>query len=333
MSLYIDVKYINLISYKLEGFKRKSQDLYVCRCPLCGDSKKKKLKKRGYFFKEKDSMLFKCHNCNECCNVYKLLEIIDSGLAKEYRLEKYRKKDDVKIEIPKHTRTNIVIKPRFNIPKVSELDDTHSAKKYLIERKIPENFYSEFFYANDFKSFVLDVKPDYDKKLIDNDVRIIIPFRDFDKNIFAFQGRTLDKNNTLRYITVKLDEKEKIFGLDKINKHDTIYVTEGPIDSLFVKNCVATADSNLTHAAKVLDKNKLVLIPDVQPRNKEIVKNVDKFIEQGYNVSLLPESSKYKDINEMILSGISIEQCNHMIKDYTFSGMRLKIEFMKWKKI
>ena len=42
--LWIDQKYLNLLSPKLERFKRKSDNLYNCRCPICGDSKKNKFK-------------------------------------------------------------------------------------------------------------------------------------------------------------------------------------------------------------------------------------------------------------------------------------------------
>ena len=44
MSLYIDKKYINMLSPRLERFAWKKQDLANCRCPLCGDSKKNKAK-------------------------------------------------------------------------------------------------------------------------------------------------------------------------------------------------------------------------------------------------------------------------------------------------
>ena len=54
MSLYVDQKYLNLISNKLPLFKKKKDSTYNCRCIICGDSQKKKNKARGYFFANKN---------------------------------------------------------------------------------------------------------------------------------------------------------------------------------------------------------------------------------------------------------------------------------------
>ena len=41
---FVDVKYINLISSRLQKFKRVKSNLYNLRCPICGDSQKNKNK-------------------------------------------------------------------------------------------------------------------------------------------------------------------------------------------------------------------------------------------------------------------------------------------------
>jgi len=51
MSSYIDLKFINEMSTRLQQFKRKSEYLYNFRCPYCGDSKKNKTKARAYFYR------------------------------------------------------------------------------------------------------------------------------------------------------------------------------------------------------------------------------------------------------------------------------------------
>jgi hypothetical protein len=52
MSVYIDRKFLGFVSSKLEQFKQKQTDLYNFRCPYCGDSKKNKLKARGYVYRK-----------------------------------------------------------------------------------------------------------------------------------------------------------------------------------------------------------------------------------------------------------------------------------------
>ena len=70
MSLYIDKKYINMLSPRLERFVWKKQDLANCRCPLCGDSKKNKAKARGYFYHKDNDMFYRCHNCGASHTMY-----------------------------------------------------------------------------------------------------------------------------------------------------------------------------------------------------------------------------------------------------------------------
>ena len=56
MSQFIDIKFINLLSNKLEKFKRKSETLFNFRWPHCGDSKKSTSKARGFLYQKKNDM-------------------------------------------------------------------------------------------------------------------------------------------------------------------------------------------------------------------------------------------------------------------------------------
>ena len=86
---YIDVKYLKMVSVRLDGFVQKKQDLWNCRCPYCGDSVKKKSKKRGFFYNKADNLFFRCFNCEISTTFYKVLEYLDPYLAKEYSLERF----------------------------------------------------------------------------------------------------------------------------------------------------------------------------------------------------------------------------------------------------
>ena len=140
-----------------------------------------------------------------------------------------------------------------------------------------------------------------------------------------------------RYEQVKIqDDNIKLFGLDRIDLGDEetkVYVTEGPIDSLFLENAVATADATLTKAANYIDKSKLVLIYDNEPRNKDICRHMEKAIEEHYLIVIWPEMIEEKDINEMILSGFSPDEIQDIISKNTFQNLRAKIEFINWKKV
>lgn len=334
MSYHIDVKYLRLISPKLDGFVQKNQDLFNCRCFYCNDSQKKKSKKRGYFYKKANNLFYRCFNCERSTTLYKALEYLDSSLAKEYQMERFFDGGSKhgNYEKPKLTFKKPVFskKSELNIPTISSLSDDHFAKKYILDRKIPKGSHKDLFFTEDFAKFVKGIYPEYDKNLPENDPRIVIPFRDESGDLFAFQGRALNKN-ALRYITVKMSDELKVFGLDRVNKKETIYVTEGPIDSLFIKNAVATADSNLM-VADVLGKDKVVLVYDNEPRNKSIVKQIEKSIVNGFKICLFPENMKGKDINEFILNGYSKPELQRIIGSNTFDGLRATIEFNTWKR-
>lgn len=333
MSIFIDRKYLLLISPKLKQFSEKKTDLYNFRCPICGDSQKDKNKCRGYIFKRKDNYFYRCHNCGASHNFYNFLERVQPSILREYSLERYRNNNPEPDEQPLFIPTE---KPKFkkklNLKTISELPDTHFAKKYCLDRKLPEETLHNLYYAPDFKKFV-DGLGIQKENLIEDDKRLVIPFYDKEKNLVALQGRTLT-NSKMRYITVKMsDENSKFFGIDNIDENEKIYVVEGPIDSLFLKNAIATADSNLVRASEIFDKRNIVLVFDNEPRNKEIVKVLDKAIENHYNVVIWPEMIESKDINDMIMEGFTIEEIRDIIEKNTFVNLRAKMEYINWKKV
>ena len=59
-----------------------------------------------------------------------------------------------------------------------------------------------------------------------------------------------------------------------------MFVVEvGPIDSLFLSNAIATAQPDL----RVYEDN-VVLIPDNEPRNVEVIKQIEKYINENFDV-------------------------------------------------
>lgn len=332
MSVWIDRKYLLLLSPKLEKFKQKNTNLYTFRCPYCGDSHKNKSKTRGFVYEKNSNYFFTCFNCDKGTTLRSLLNFLDPYLEQEYVMETFQEKFNpvqqpiIKPSVPKFTKTGY----NLNLPCVFDLPDNHVAKKYVLGRKIPEKALKSLYFSENFKEYVESIS---DKKLDQTGPRIIIPFFSKSGELIAFQGRAID-NYSMRYITVKLiKDQEKLFGLDKIDDSKPIMVTEGPFDSLFLPNAIATADSNLAAAAKLFSKDKLILIPDCEPRNKNIVQNIDKFIKNGFNVCLLPESFGAKDINDAIQNGLTIDELYSIISNNTYSGLRAEIEFLTWKKV
>lgn len=334
MTVFVDRKFLKLLSPKLTRFSQKKDDLFNFRCPFCGDSQKNQTKARGYVYRRKNDYYYKCQNCGVGHNMFNFINSIDTELAKEYSLENYRQKIEIddNLEFKFETPTFEEKKYTINLPSIEELSKDHYARVYCENRKIPDSSYSQLYFANDFKSFVLSVKSDYSKELKEDDPRLIIPFFSEKNELYGFQGRAL-RDSKLRYITIKLDESvPKLFGLNKVNKNETIFVTEGPIDSLFLENAVATADSNLMKAAEHLSKDKLILVFDNEPRNKEICELMNKAIDNHFKVCIWPEMIVEKDINEMILSGYTGDELVDIIEKNTYNNLRAKLEFLNWRK-
>ena len=105
---------------------------------------------------------------------------------------------------------------------------------------------------------------------------------------------------------------------------------EGPIDSLFIQNCIAVAQSDLRVPQY---KDKAILVPDNEPRNREIIKQLERAVDEEYRVVIWPDYVRQKDINDMILSGLDALEIKNIISKNTFQGLSAKIELQKWKRI
>ena len=343
MSLLIDTKYISLLSPQLEKFKKKGDFLYNFRCPMCGDSQKKKNKARGYLYKKKNDMYYKCHNCNHGTTMSNFIKEVDVSLHQQYKMERWKngengfsnyQKPKLEVENPdffKKPEFKTIIS-KYAVP-ISRLDDYHVAKRYLIARKIP--CADELFYTDAFGLFASDLVSDRYDHLIKDDARILIPFYDTDRKLLAVQGRSIS-GSELRYITIKMEESyPKIYGLDKVNFGDRIYVSEGPFDSMFLPNSVAMAGSDGICDSKfftVRVKGEVVFVFDNECRNLEIVKKMLKVSEDGYGVCIFPKTIREKDINDMILSGFTQDQVVDIINKNTYSGLKAKLKINKWRR-
>ena len=332
MSIYIDRTFLLRISAKLDRFTKKKDDLYQFRCPMCGDSSKDKTKARGFVYRKDNDYFYMCHNCGISTNFYNLLKQVDPTLLKEYSVEQYKDKGIINVPVKKTKLVKIDTKKTIPLPKIHRLADAHYAKEYVRRRKIPEAEWSELYYCEDFNKFV-NVDMGIKKVLHEKDPRLVIPFYDKQDNLIAFQGRTLC-DSKIRYITIKLDDtSHKVFGLNRINEELPILVVEGPIDSLFLKNCIAISGSNLQIASEIYDKSQVVLVFDNEPRNKEILKLMENAIDAHFAICIWPEMMVEKDINDMVLSGFTSEDIQDIIEKNTFVNLRAKMEWIKWKKI
>lgn len=346
--LWLERKYLSLVMSHLEQSKWKNDNTLNHRCNYCGDSQKNLYKSRGYHFVVEQSFVYKCHNCGKSTSSQNFLKdhfpTVHKEFVKELMKEKYGKKTENR-RMPsanafKFTpRKELLNKNSKDVMSIENLkflckpcNEVPVAKQYLEDRNIPEHHYSNLWYI-DKPQTLSYLHKKYKDRVLGNDPRILLPFTR-DGELIGLSGRAIN-DSPLRYLTMRFrDDLPLIFNLDNVDKTKTIYVTEGPIDSLFLPNSIAVGGSDFKKIDKEL-KNNSIIIYDNEPRNTEILKKIEEVIELGYNVCLWDDKrvQDLKDINDMIQSGLTKEEVKDIIDKSTFSGLSAKLKFKEYKKV
>lgn len=326
---FVDVKYINLVSSRLQKFKRVKNNLFNFRCPLCGDSQKNKNKARGYFYQVKNNTNFKCHNCGLNISFNNFLKQLDVTMHKQYVFEKFKEG---------HTGKNFTSKtPEFDFqtPDFSNRSESHivdlpkasaneQSRTFLESRKLDPD---KFFYSDKFKTWVNTLSPIFDSVEYD-EPRIVIPLI-YKDQLIGLQGRSLQKSSKVKYITIMLNEDApKIYGYDQVDVRNPIYIIEGPFDSTFIKNSVAMCGADIDIGS--FNWSDYIYVFDNEPRSRDITARIAKAIDRGEKVVIWPSSIHEKDINDMVLSGHDVQS---IVESNVYQGLEAKVKFTNWKRI
>lgn len=333
-------EYIQQISHRLDQFHevtREPTPLYNFRCPFCGDSQKSKTKMRGYFYQnDRGRYKYHCHNCGVQYGLPEFLEQFDDSIYRQYLFDRFRDRDERKKEDDevKVIATATVDESIFDgiFERIETLPRSHPCFAYVRSRKIPRNQWDRLFFCEDMRACV-KLFPRYKDRLKTHESRLVLPVRDEAQKLIGLIGRAYDPAVSLRYLTLRANEDTKLsYGLDRIRYDRPILVVEGPIDSLFLPNCVAAAGSALQRLQSLLPIETTTYVWDNQPRNKDVVKAVTTAARQGFRVCVWP-STPGKDVNEMILNGWSSSRVLDVIKSSTYQGLEAELKVEQWRKI
>lgn len=341
--LYIDAKFTSLLGTRLRNFKKKNENLWNYSCPVCGDSSTNKLKARGFVYRGKGGLFAKCHNCGYSSSLGNLIKHVDPILYDEYVLERYKAgatrynaHKNVAEILPKETpKKEELLEDDIlsSLTRIDLLKETHPAVKYVADRKIPKDKWNLLYFCTKFKAYTNSITPKFPDPIRDEHPRMIIPYFTTAGKCFAYQGRAYGAEEP-KYYTIKVDEtEEKIYGLDRVDYRKRIYVVEGPIDSLFIPNAIAVSGASFdTPTVRALLTNATIVM-DNEPRNKDIVRQMGKYIDLGYSVCMYPDNVAEKDINDMVLNGKTPEEILDLINTNTVSGIEAKLKYATWRKI
>ena len=308
---------------------------------MCGDSKTNSNKKRGYIYLKDDSYRFHCHNCGADKDFKWFLRDIDNDLYNDFRKESAwnafsgpKHEDTIDTSIFKQTRRPRPPKHQKYMVPLDSTDENNPGRKYLLERGVNEKALNKVLWTEHYDKAISELFGDkYEGRSIPTTGIVFPVYANISgtDTIIGYQLRSVDKNvsKAHRFITCMSDGYNAMFGLKDINFTKQVYVVEGPIDSLFIPNCVAVLTSTLWKA----DIPNAVYINDCEPRNTQVSKQVKKCIDKGLSVVMLPMKYNGMDVNDIVKKfKYTTDELLTLFKKYTYKGLKAEVAFAQWVK-
>jgi hypothetical protein len=284
-------------TYSYNPSYKKIDGVYNAGCPVCKEGKSLGKKKRLFFYPKTQS--FYCFNCSRSWSaLYWIAEVSNSSLE-EIKQEALSDSDSEEILIKKENITSYKRKnlelpyDSINLSDLVQLSYYKSNKtiqdclSYIKERRLDTAI-------NKCSSYFISLR-DFTHKN-----RLCIPFY-VEKKIEFYQTRCLDGSDP-KYLSKSGGEKP-IFNINNIDSDfEYIFLTEGPIDSMFIKNGVGIAGLNLTDLQKKqLSKypfHKKIWILDNPKLDATAKEKMKQLLLKGEAVFRWNVGCEYKDLNE-----------------------------------
>lgn len=311
---------------------------YNFKCPICGDSKKNKHKKRGYIVFDKGPWVYTCHN--ECgkMSFLNFLKNYHPSVYREVIFQGFSKRKSMKpVEQKTVAEKSYKANQLYEFKKGELIEINHPtyplaqvARTYCKQRKIPEKIYSRWFVCIKDPRFH---DKDENGDIIYNDKgipkgneyanRLIIPYYRFGGKFIQFDARSLEADAFLRYRNLEGADRE-LYMYEWLDTSKPFFLLEGSIDSTFIKNSVAFGGTQ--HLMKFLE-----MYPEIlkNAHNGTVIWDNDdagydemiKTIKLGFNwfdwepIKPLPQYAvnndgtprKIKDVNNIVLYTDAVE--------------------------
>lgn len=188
------------------------------------------------------------------------------------------------------------------------------ALKYLLDRKVSQEYIQEFGYINDPSS--------------EFNNRIFIPFYENGELVY-FVARSFVETK-LRYLNPPgIDTKKYVYNIDKIENE--VVICEGIFDAISLKNQVATAlmsaDLGISQASKIMNKgiDTVIFVPDNDETGAKTLDNNIRLLLKykppsiSLKIYVYHIPAGYKDFNEFLIKtgkdSIHINECENFYSD------------------
>ena len=293
-------------SYCKRPLHKKYQNVFNAECPICKEGKSAGRTRRLFFFPHKG--YFFCHNCSKSWRPFEWVKEVTTMTIPEIIKRNSEKSGEVSQSITRLTEV-IVEKDNLVIPDLPDgsvdLTDPVQLEFYRDNKyvKLASEYCSSrrlLTAANSCNKFYVALEDKVHKN------RLVIPFYGDNNKVICYQTRALTSKQFPKYLT-KFGEKE-LFGLNNIDSAiPYVFVFEGPIDSMFVKNGVAMASLSPTEKQSqqlnTLIGFEQIYVFDNDKNNTQTARKIEKYIKDGKKIFIWPkEFSKFKDFNEICCS-------------------------------
>lgn len=305
--------------HSYEPLIRKHDGIYNAGCPVCKEGKSLGKKKRLFYYPQSNS--FYCWNCSRGWTAHQWLEQVTGlsrddleaeALSGEYSTDLtksiFGEERHSKKKLPSLPRDSINLSDPLQIQYWKNNGSVQRALDYIKSRRLdtavnrPLNYYlslTDYFHKD----------------------RLIIPYLDINKQIIFYQSRALDGTEP-RYLN-KVGYDKSLFGIERIDPTiDYIFQTEGPTDSMLLKNGICLAGLVLTKTQKKQLVNfpfhqKIWILdnPKFDSEDKVVQRKIVELLENGQRVFKWPDLP-YKDLNELaVKKGIDEIPANFILQN------------------
>ena len=318
----------NLYSYCKRPIYKKYQRSYNAECCICHEGSSAGRKRRLFYFT--GDRYFYCFNCGKSWNEINWIHEVSGKSYHEILRDTQNFTCSIELsaklvknsEPVKELVVPTIPDDSINITDINQCEFYKDNEKQYAYIKHVRQYCEDrrlFTAVNRPKAFYVSFGDKVHKK------RLIIPFYSELGKIDSYQSRTLDGDTYPKYLT-KFGEKG-LYGENNItNDIPYIFVFEGPIDAMFVKNAVAVGGSSTTEKQeaflkKCVDK-EIIYVYDNDKDNKEMKKKIKNLIKDNKKIFIWPkEFRKYKDINELCCSLCLDELPYKFIVQNSYSGV------------
>jgi len=326
----VNVLYENI--YKI-SYNKYNKSYNGC-CPICKEGNSWGKKKRFYYIPDKE--LAYCHNCGYSKKALTFItEVTNKSLHEIINEVKEFDIEILPIEEPKEVKKVIdksLPEDCINLSDVSQIEYykdnavVKTALQLIRDRKLDKGI-------NKPKTFYISLKDVVHKN------RLILPFYDENDDIIFYQSRGLTKKDLFerpKYLS-KVGAERSLYGMQNINSNlDNVFIFEGPIDSYFVENGLATcgiterSDKMFTSLQKEqinkLNLYEKIYVLDNQYCDKAALSKSIILADNNEKVFIWPkELKRFKDFNDICVTGNKDKIKPEFILKNTHSGLKAKL--------